>query len=497
VLCSLARLLCSLDSQKKCSQKTVIFQRRMVKFFTTMEVLHLAVLLSVLFSVNGNTVNVSAGQNVNVRLNEEADLSCTTNVPVTFCTFISPGGEIFQINEKINYGRISYKGEDTTKDCGIKIQNVNDKDNGEWRCEITSIGENGVAKKGSNRIDLTVLKAPKSVSLDPQSLMVVDTTGSEQRIRCTAEGGHPAPTFTWTLGGEKAKLPIADTNTDENGVYMEEVVYEPNKADDGKILECVAESEAYTDEDLNAGINKAKTTLNVQYKPVPAKGVYEFYGLTVGQPFDIRISFRANPTPSDMRWKMHDGIEVPQGSEDEKGKYTSAIVSGPVEGEESLYTAQLTINNVDAEDAETLNTLMVTNEHGTSEIQFKLALGEKPPVGADLVSDDIAGENSNEDEAGAGPVIAVVVVILIVLVVVAIVVVARSQGLLCFAASDGIPDAEKGKFEALNKEDSTPEKETTKDIVKNEPAAAPVVEAPKGGEGDAEEKKSNGAHSPK
>lgn len=390
----------------------------MVKFFTTMEVLHIAVILSVLFSVNGNTVDVSAGQNVNVRLNEEADLSCTTNVPITFCTFISPGGEIFQITEKINYGRISYMGQDATTDCGIKIKNVVDKDNGKWRCEITSIGDGGVAKKGSNTIDVTVLKAPKSVTLEPESLLVVDPDDSEKRIRCTAEGGHPSPTFTWTLGGEKAKVSVVDTNTNEDGMYMEEVVYVPSKADDGKILECVAQSEAYTDDDLGAEINKAKTTLNVQYKPVPAQGVYEFYGLTVGQPFDIRISFRANPTPSDMRWKMHDGIEVPQGSEDEKGKYTSAIVSGPVEGEESLYTAQLTINNVAAEDADTLNTLMVTNQHGTSEIQFKLALGEKPPV-----------------EAGTGPVIAVVVVILIVLVVVAIVVVARSQGLLCFAGS--------------------------------------------------------------
>jgi len=57
-----------------------------------------------------------------------------------------------------------------------------------------------------------------------------------------------------------------------------------------------------------------------------------------------------------------------------------------------------------------------------------------------------------------------------------------------------MPDAEKGKgkFSALKKEDSTPEKEPTKeDIVKNEPIEEKVEE------GETEEKKSNGAHSPK
>jgi len=269
----------------------------------------------------------------------------------------------------------------------------------------------------------------------------------------------------------------------------------PRKEDNGKKLACVANSEAYTDADLENGANVATTQLDVQFAPVFPKETKEFYGLNSGKPFDVQITFTLNPAPVSMEWIMHDGTKVPAGSQSQDGKYTS---SGLATAEDSAtpaqHTATLTINDVTAEDGGSVNKLVVKNDHGEAEINFTLELGEKPPT-----------------EAGTGPVIAIVIIILLVIVVIAVAVVARSQKLLCFAAGDGVSDPEKGKFSALEKEEDepSPEKES-KDILKNDPAdSAPAPEAPKENTAEApklpeppkvdiaEEKKSNGgAHSP-
>jgi len=458
----------------------------MVKFVTTMEVLQLAVICSVLFSVHGADVDVTGGEAVNVRPQEGADLSCTASgVNIKFCNFISPSGTNFAIDKETVYeNRISFLGEDEAKDCGIKISTVNEADNGVWKCEITAIVD-GSARKGSNQVKLNVLKAPSSVSLndDMGSLTAVYKQDQEKKIRCTATGGQPAPTFSWTLDGEKANLQITGSDTESSGEVVtsfQEVSYVPNPDDNNKELVCIANSQAYTEEDKKNGVNQAATKLNIEYAPTALKEEYDFYGLEVGAPFSIRISFSMNPAPSNLNWKMADGTEVPQNVEYEK--YSSS--NAEWDENKKQYTALLTINKVETEmfDETKTNSLTVENEHGAVKINFKLAAGEKPPV-----------------EAGTGPVIAVVIIILVIIVVVAVFVVARSQGLLCFAAGDGMTDAEKGQFKALGAEEdnSSPEKDVVKDVVKQEPEptkepAAPAVAAP----APTEEKKSNGAPSP-
>jgi len=195
-----------------------------------------------------------------------------------------------------------------------------------------------------------------------------------------------------------------------------------------------------------------------------------------------------------MEWVMADGTRVPQGSESNDGKYVATLANVEDASEPDLHTAMLTISGVSEKDGGTTSSLVVTNSHGEANISFQIEIGAKPPT-----------------EAGTGPVIAIIIIILLVIVVIAVAVVARSQGLLCFAARDGVNDPEKGNFTALGKEDdATPEKEN-KDILKNDPADSahlPVVEIKSSAGGDsaapppapatteAEEKKSNGAHSP-
>merc|ERR1711902_23905 len=115
-----------------------------------------------------------------------------------------------------------------------------------------------------------------------------------------------------------------------------------------------------------------------------------------------------------------------------------------------MFTAKLTILNVEQADAGTENNLVVTNELGTTSYPFTLSLGEKPAA-----------------EAGSGPVIAIVIVAIIIIVVIIVAVIARSQGMLCFADKNIDEDGKKtaAQFEALEKGDDLPEKEPIKEAI--------------------------------
>ena len=79
-------------------------------------------------------MSVAGLESVEVRAGEEARLSCTTQSELEFCQFEDPAGETFILKEGAAYqsGRLSYHGEDIKKDCGIRIANVQESDNGNW-----------------------------------------------------------------------------------------------------------------------------------------------------------------------------------------------------------------------------------------------------------------------------------------------------------------------------------------------------------------------------
>ena len=95
--------------------------------------LNIKKLKTFLFSANGN-IEVSE-KSVEVRTGDDAMLGCSTpSSKIEFCQFKSPSGESFILREGIQHdnGRITYNGEDTASDCGIKITKIEEKDNGLW-----------------------------------------------------------------------------------------------------------------------------------------------------------------------------------------------------------------------------------------------------------------------------------------------------------------------------------------------------------------------------
>ena len=75
-------------------------------------------------------------ERVEVRAGEELRLSCNTQSDLTHCQIEDPAEEAFIFRSDSVYvyqdGRLSYHGEDPRKDCGIRIGNVKESDNGNW-----------------------------------------------------------------------------------------------------------------------------------------------------------------------------------------------------------------------------------------------------------------------------------------------------------------------------------------------------------------------------
>merc|ERR1712088_969279 len=143
--------------------------------------------------------------------------------------------------------------------------------------------------------------------------------------------------------------------------------------------------------------------------PVASTQDTDFYGMVIGEPFEVPMGGTLN-------------------------RFTSAVLEdGPHAGH---YTAKLTIDKVTKEDQESDNVLVVQNELGNATYKFSLGIGERPPV-----------------EASSGPVIAIVIVAMIIVIVIVVAVVARAQGILCFADPPKGDDKEK----AVEKEEGDTE----------------------------------------
>jgi len=465
----------------KCSLKTQRFHTRLLRVIATMELLHCAVLLAVLINANGE-VSVTVGDaRVEVKQGESAELTCSTGVDILFCQFTTPYGESLIMSPEINYeaGRIAFAGEEQKKHCGVKINSVEEKDNGEWKCEITA-NQGGSAKKGTGSAIVTVVKPPTSVTVDVESTLQLNyPQDSTKEVRCSAEGGRPAPSFAWMLDNEKYNGAVVD---EENA---QKLTYTSKPEHNGKTLSCVVTHKGFTKEALAAGSNKASIALDIRFQPVASTQDNDFYGMKIGEPFSVLMNFKSNPKPTEFHWKMHDGTIVPMGGA--QSRFTSTIIQdGPHAGQ---YTAKLTIDKVTKEDEESDNVLVVQNELGNATYKFSLGVGERPPV-----------------EAGSGPVIAIVIVALIIVIVIVVAVVARAQGILCFADKIVGNDNEKSaaQFEALEKGDQSPEKEMIKEpltevtkVPEAEPTTPPTANPnPNDVVAEKEEKRSNGAHTP-
>merc|ERR1719297_29898 len=415
-----------------------------------MELLHCAVLLALIFQAE---CEVSVSQkSVEVRPGDEARLSCATSSPVAFCAFSSPSGDNYILQTGLVYDgdRISKDGEEEGV-CAVKITNIQEKDNGVWKCSLT-LNENNKARQVEETVKVVVSRAPSNVHIEiddaPTSELVVNfREKKDQQIACIADGARPAATFSWMLGQDahlgrvedRAAVELEDRRTRQVQVLH----YEAEPGHNGQAITCIVHHAGFTTADKEANKNLASLDLDIKFQPVAADQPVAFYNLQVGETKDVLISFRAHPRPTEVFWSLHDESRVGEGSESLSKRYRAEVLKeGPNDGQ---YTAKLTISAVTEEDAGTTNELSVTNELGTTIYPFTLSLGDKPAA-----------------VAGTGPVIAIV---------------ARSQGMLCFADP---PKPEEDKEKAVEKEEGETESAKGEDAAKDETDEAAIEDGESG-----------------
>jgi len=458
-----------------------------------MELLHCAILLAVIIQAQCE-VSVSGLQSVEVREGEEARLTCSTSsADIVFCQFEDPSGNSFIMKENLPYedGRLTYHGENPTKDCGIRIANVRESDNGKWTCTLT-VMVNGQGQGVKDEASVIVSRPPADIHLEVEgqvktSEIIKFSESKSRKVSCVTTGARPAVKFSWMLGEDPYQGKVMDlpeeVNQDGSMRQVQQLDYEAEPSHNGKKLVCIVDHSGFSREDISQQKNSAGLLLDVQFQPVAADHPQTFYNLKTGESKEVLMSFRAHPRPTEVLWQLGDNLEVPEGGEsDDKNFRAEVLQDGPNDG---MFTAKLVINDVTEKIAGSAMNLVVANELGRTFYPFRLSLGEKPAAGA-----------------GTGPVIAIVVVAIIIIVVIVVTVIARSQGMLCFAESNLGEEAKKSaaQFEALEKGDDLPEKEPikeTNDIKKesvvnaNEPKAETVNE-----KDEKEEKNSNGNHTP-
>jgi len=484
----------------KCSGSSSQFISRLLTVIGSMELIQVAVLLAVIFQAD-----CQAQQSIEVRTGDEAKLSCTTSSDIQFCAFTAPDGTNFFLKKNIPYegGRITYAGEDESTDCSVKIASVEEKDNGEWKCSITTI-KDGQGVTVENAVSVIVSRPPSDVHIEVDGIaasnLIVDFRQSKsKKIACIADGARPAASFSWTLGEDRFEGRVEDkeaTRHQDGTVRQVQVLhYDADPAHNGKAISCIVDHKGFNRQDIEMNKNMATVDLDIQFQPVAADKPQSFYNLILGEKKEILISFRAHPRPTQVFWTMYDKSEVMEGAESLNKRFTADVLQdGPNDG---MFTARLTIAEVMEADAGSNSELSVTNELGTTKYPFTLSLGDRPAA-ASAVSGAQEGVVS---AAGTGPVIAIVIVAIIIIVVILVAVIARSQGLLCFADKNVDEDGKKtaAQFEALEKGDDIPEKEPIKEAndIKKEPvinATEPKTETVN--EKTENEEKNNGNHTP-
>jgi len=441
----------------KCTNTTTRFYHRLLTVLGTMELLHCAILLAVIIQAQCE-VSVSGLESVEVREGEEARLTCSTSsADIVFCQFEDPSGKSFIMKENLPYegGRLTYHGEDPTKDCGIRIANVRESDNGKWTCTLTVlVAGQGVGVK--DEASVIVSRPPADIHLEVEgqvktSEIIKFSESKSRKVSCVTTGARPAVKFSWMLGEEPYKGKVMDlpeeVNQDGSMRQVQQVDYEAEPSHNGKKLVCIVAHSGFSQEDISQQRNSAGLLLDVQFQPVAADHPQTFYNLKTGESKEVLMSFRAHPRPTEVLWQLGDNLEVLEGSEsDDKNFRAEVLQDGPNDG---MFTAKLFINDVTEKIAGSAMNLVVANELGRTFYPFKLSLGEKPAAAPAVSGSDGSVTSSG---AGTGPVIAIVVVAIIIIVVIVVTVIARSQGMLCFADP---PKTDDEKEKTVEKEEGS------------------------------------------
>ena len=226
------------------------------------------------------TLEITVDQKkVETEIGGEVQLKCSAESGKVGCSFTSPLGKSFIMNNKQaadEGGRIQAVDTQNPSDCAMKITEIKQSDNGNWRCNVTCTNcANGKYDVGVNFVNVIVVVPVAEVYLTVNNKRITNSIEmnlektKETSIKCIAAGANPRPEFKWSLKDTELNSAVPSKENVEDGKvnYISTLTYEGDSKDFDKDLKCTVSQEHQTNGRLESKIivKKAIAKLNLRY----------------------------------------------------------------------------------------------------------------------------------------------------------------------------------------------------------------------------------------
>ena len=211
------------------------------------------------------------------RIGEAVHLSCSAESGKVGCSFKSPLGKPFIMNSDQaadEGGRIQAVKTKKDSNCTMKITEIRQSDNGNWRCNITCTKcDSGKYDVGVNIISVIVAIPPAEVYLTMNDERITDSIEISETetkdIKCIAAGANPKPEFNWYLSEEEVNKTLCSSreeNVEDGRInYMSIFPYKANSKDFGKLLKCNVSHKGYINTGTQDEKNSVEAKLSLRY----------------------------------------------------------------------------------------------------------------------------------------------------------------------------------------------------------------------------------------
>ena len=240
-----------------------------------------AILLVLLtLSKSSHSLNVIVEEKkVETEIGGEVQLKCSAAKGKVGCSFTSPLGKSFIMSSKQSAdegGRIQAVDTRNHSDCAMKITEIKQSDNGNWRCNVTCTNcDKGNYDVGVNFVNVIVVVPVAEVYLTVNNKRITNSIEmdlektKETSIKCIAAGANPRPKFEWFIDDTELNSAVPSKENVEDGKvnYISTLTYTGDSTDFTKELKCSVSQEYQVNgrADLEIKVKRAFAKLNIRY----------------------------------------------------------------------------------------------------------------------------------------------------------------------------------------------------------------------------------------
>jgi len=201
------------------------------------------------FLASANALNLLPPENGWAKTGSVHELICKSSDPVRSCSWDTPYGKHYPLGEglKAEGGRLEHLS-NGKYECGIKINDINAKDDGIWACNV-GIVKNDEIISGKAQSRLNIAQKPSSVFLmDPYNAEFVNVTSETMSVKCVVEDAMPEPVFVWKIDDELMENAVTETENDGQ-TWTQTLTYLPRVEHNNRSLICQTSHIGFEDGD--------------------------------------------------------------------------------------------------------------------------------------------------------------------------------------------------------------------------------------------------------